>query len=131
MKSWNAGRVKYWNDDQRTIPLLQHSTTLFDNSSLPPRESLSAGQSGNHAALEHFISDGTRYAVEKLSTHLRILPEHFQRFLLYHFPFPRLWLAFFRDQILARRVLIFLDDSIGQLVHYRVLLRAGDANLKQ
>jgi|SRR4029453_12648107 hypothetical protein len=111
--------------------LFHYSSIPLRYSSLPPRESLSAGQSGNHAALEHFVSDGTRYAVEKLSTHLRILPEHFQRFLLYHFPFPRLWLAFFRDQILARRVLIFLNDSIGQLVHYRKLLRAGDANLKQ
>jgi hypothetical protein len=131
MKSWNAGRVKYWNDDQRTIPLFQHSTTLFDNSSLPPGESLAAGQSGNHAALEHFIRNGTCHAVEELSAHLRILPEHFQRFLLHHFPFSRLWLAFFLDQVLARRALVFLDDSIGQLIHYRKLLRAGDSNLKQ
>src|SRR5882724_7620817 len=51
MKSWNAGRVNYWNDDQRTIPLFQHSTTLFDNSSLPMRESLSAG--GNQGIMPH------------------------------------------------------------------------------
>ena len=39
-------------------------------------------QSGNHAALEHFVGDGTGDAVEKFRTHLRVLAQHLDRFLL-------------------------------------------------
>src|SRR5215475_3713584 len=96
--------------------LFQHSTMLFQTSSRPLTGSISAVESGKHATLEHFVSDGTRHAVEELRTHLRIRAEHCQHFLLDHFPFPRLRLALFLLQFLTRSVLIFLDDFVSQLV---------------
>ena len=44
-------------------------------------------RSGNHAALEHFVCDGSGHAIEKLGAHLRILAQHFYGSLLHHFPF--------------------------------------------
>jgi hypothetical protein len=122
LKEWNTGMIN---------ALFRYSSIPLRYSILPSRQSLSTGQSGNHAALEHFIRDRTGDAVEKLSTHLRVLAKHCQRFLLDHFPFRRLWLALFLHQVLARTALVFLDDFIGQLIHYRKLLRAGESNLKQ
>jgi hypothetical protein len=77
IESWNAERLEYRND-QRTIPLLQHSTAVFHSSAALITF---CRASGNHAALEHFIGDRTCHAVEELRAHLRILAQHVDGFL--------------------------------------------------
>jgi hypothetical protein len=72
LKEWNIVKIN---------PVFHYSSIPLRYSSLLPRHSLSAGQSGNHSALEHLIGDGTGHAVEELSAHLRILAQHLDRFL--------------------------------------------------
>jgi len=49
--------------------------------------------------------------------HLRLLPRRGVHFLL--------------SQFLAGRGLVFLDNLVGDRLHERVLLRAGEANTQQ
>lgn len=51
---------------------------MFSPSSL---DAVLTARSGNHAALEHFVRDGSGHAIEKLVAHLRILAQHFDRLL--------------------------------------------------
>jgi hypothetical protein len=49
--------------------------------------------SGNHAALEQFVGNGCRHAVEELRSHLWIVPQELDGALLYLRPGPaRGWL---------------------------------------
>jgi hypothetical protein len=73
--------------------------------------------SWNHPALEHLVGDGSRNSIDKLGAHLWITAQFLDDFLLHR----RLRLVFLLPQLLACRLLIFLDDLLGDHVQERIL----------
>src|SRR5262249_53416031 len=81
---------------------------------------------GNQAALEQFVGDRCRHAVEEFCPHLRIGPQELQRALLDLRLLPGRGLFFLLRQLLTGRGLVFLDDFLGDPLHDRErLLRPG------
>src|SRR5580700_3138780 len=86
-------------------------------------------RSRDHAAFKHLVSDRRRYSIDEHGAHLWIVTQK-----IYGFLFPlRLWLPPLLPQLLARGILVFLDDLVSGLVQQRVLviLRAGYAREQQ
>ena len=81
----------------------------------------------NHAAFEHFVGDGSRYFVDERNAHLWVAPQESDGSLL-HLP---LWLALFLPQLLAGRILVPLDDFVGNPVHDREFLSSGKSRQEQ
>src|SRR5271167_87935 len=74
-------------------------------------------RSWDHAAFEQLVGDRRRYSIDEHRAHLWIVTQKIYGFLL---PL-RFRLFSFLPQLLARRILIFLDDFVGSLVQQRVL----------
>src|SRR5262245_18431269 len=88
--------------------------------------------SGNRAALEQYVGDGRRYAVEELGPHLWIVAQDLYGALLDLRPGPCPGLAFLLRQLLTGRGLVMLNDFLGDLLHDWVrLLRLGEAHGQQ
>ncbi len=75
-------------------------------------EQVTLGHSRNHATLEHFVGNRSRNFVDEHFAHLGIAPQHLHRFLLHG----RFGLAFFLPKLLAGRILVLLDDFVGNPV---------------
>ena len=74
-------------------------------------------RSRDHAAFKHFVGDRRRDPVDEHLAHLRIATQK-----IYGFLFPlRFRLPSLLPQLLARGILVLLDDLVGDLVQYRVL----------
>jgi len=72
-------------------------------------EVLSLRRSWDHAAFKHFVGDRRRYSVDEGGPHLWIAAQK-----IYGFLFPlRFWLPSLLPQLLAGRVLVFLDYLVG------------------
>src|SRR5271154_286274 len=74
----------------------------------------------NHPAFKHLVGDGSCHSVEKQRAHLRIGPQKLNCLLFLR----RRWLFVLslRPQLLAGGGLVFLNDLVGNLVQYRVLI---------
>src|SRR5271166_28473 len=74
-------------------------------------------QSWNHSAFKQFVGDGRRYPVYEHASHLGIAAQKIYGFLFSL----RFWLPSLLPQLLAGRILIFLDDLVGGRVQQWVL----------
>src|SRR5262245_20560272 len=85
--------------------------------------------SWNHPAFEHLVCDGGCHFVDEFLAQLWIAVKNFQRFLLLWRSRLVLFLTLLIPQLLARRLLILLDDFLSDHVQNRVL-RSDNAPTK-